>query len=288
VGAIVPGRYAASAPRRWWRQYVRSPSGTIALAILVVFLLGAAFPTVFTSHPPQTRGPDPFRPPSSGHPMGTDDLGRDVFSGVVHASRTSLLVGFLSVAIAALIGVGIGAVSGYYGGASDSVLTGVTEWVQVIPRFLLALLLVAIWGGSIWNVIVAIGILSWPLTARLVRAEFFTLREREFVLAARALGSPDTALMLRHVLPNALAPVVVTASLEIGNAILLEAGMSFLGLGDPQTMSWGGMLYNAQGFFRRAWWMSAFPGAAIFLVVVSLNLIGDRFNELLNVRLLDR
>jgi peptide/nickel transport system permease protein len=220
--------------------------------------------------------------------MGTDDLGRDVLAGVVHGARTSLRVGFLATAISLAIGVTLGAVAGYHGGGIDSVLTAVTEWVQVIPRFFLALLLVALWGATTWNIVVAIGILSWPLTARLARAEFLALKQREFVTAARAVGLSDGRIMLRQILPNALAPLVVNASLEVGNAILLEAGMSFLGLGDPQAVSWGSMLFNAQGFFRRAWWMSVFPGAAIFCTVLSLNLVGDGLNQSLNVRILDR
>jgi peptide/nickel transport system permease protein len=230
----------------------------------------------------------PFVAPGPSHWMGTDDLGRDVLSGVVHGARTSLRVGFLATCIALTIGGAIGSLSGYYGGRIDGLLTGVTEWVLVIPRFFLALLLVAIWGASTWNIIVAIGVLSWPLTARLIRAEFLALKEREFVMAARAVGSGDGAIITRQILPNALAPVVVNGSLEVGNAILLEAAMSFLGLGDPRTVSWGSMLFNAQAFFRDAWWMSVFPGLAIFLVVLSLNLIGDGLNDSLNVRLAGR
>jgi peptide/nickel transport system permease protein len=230
----------------------------------------------------------PFVAPGPTHWMGTDDLGRDVLSGVVHGARTSLRVGFLATCIALAIGGAMGSLSGYYGGRIDSLLTGVTEWVLVIPRFFLALLLVAIWGASTWNIIVAIGVLSWPLTARLIRAEFLALKEREFVMAARAVGSGDVAIITRQILPNALAPVVVNGSLEVGSAILLEAAMSFLGLGDPRAVSWGSMLFNAQGFFRDAWWMSVFPGLAIFLVVLSLNLIGDGLNDALNVRLAGR
>ena len=150
------------------------------------------------------------------------------------------------------------------------------------------MLLVAIWGATTWNITLAIGILSWPLTARLIRAEFLTLKERDLVVAARAVGLPDRTIILRQILPNALPPAVVNASLEVGNAILLEASMSFLGLGDPSVPSWGSMLFNAQGFIRDAWWMSLFPGAAIFLTVLSLNLVGDGLTDALNVRLAGR
>lgn len=254
------------------------------LVTLGAFLVCAIAPSWVTSREPTRMTFAPFSPPTSAHPMGTDDLGRDVLSGVVHGAHTSLRIGFLAAAITVVIGVAIGALSGFYGGRVDALLTGLTEWVLVIPRFFLALLLVAIWGASTWNIVIAIGILSWPLTARLTRAEFLSLKEREFVAAAQATGVQDGSLMVRHILPNALPPIVVNASLEVGNAILLEAGMSFLGLGDPSTTSWGSMLLNAQSFFRRAWWMSVFPGTAVLLVVLSLNLIGDSLNQSLNVR----
>jgi peptide/nickel transport system permease protein len=271
-----------------WQRYRRNRGALFGLAALGAALFVAAAPQALTARAPTAMAATPFVAPGPSHWMGTDDLGRDVLSGVVHGARTSLRVGFLATCIALTIGGAIGSLSGYYGGRIDGLLTGVTEWVLVIPRFFLALLLVAIWGASTWNIIVAIGVLSWPLTARLIRAEFLALKEREFVMAARAVGSGDGAIITRQILPNALAPVVVNGSLEVGNAILLEAAMSFLGLGDPRTVSWGSMLFNAQAFFRDAWWMSVFPGLAIFLVVLSLNLIGDGLNDSLNVRLAGR
>ena len=278
----------AAEGRVWWRRYARSVTGMAGLATLGGFLVCAIGPGWVTSREPTRMTFRPFSPPGVAHPMGTDDLGRDVLSGVVHGSRASLRIGFLATGITVAIGVSIGALSGFYGGRVDEVLSGLTEWVLVIPRFFLALLLVAIWGASTGNIIIAIGVLSWPLTARLTRAEFLSLKEREFVTAARATGVTDGSLMVAHMLPNALPPIVVNASLEVGNAILLEAAMSFLGLGDPSTTSWGSMLLNAQGFFRRAWWMSVFPGSAVLLVVLSLNLIGDSLNQSLNVRLWNR
>jgi len=269
-------------------RYLQNGPAVVGLAVLLGVLTCAVVPGLVTARTPTAMGAATFAPPTPDHPMGTDDLGRDVLAGVVHGARTSLRIGLHATTISLLIGVAVGALAGFHGGGVDGALTTVTEWVQVIPRFFLALLLVALWGATTWNIVVAIGILSWPLTARLARAEFLTLREREFVTAARALGLPDRRIVVRQILPNALPPLVVNASLEIGNAILLEAGMSFLGLGDPQAVSWGSMLFNAQGFFRRAWWMSAFPGAAIFCTVLSLNLVGDGLNQSLNVRMLTR
>jgi peptide/nickel transport system permease protein len=279
---------AAGRRWRWARRYLQNRPAVVGLAVLLMVFTCAVAPRMVSNQVPSAMGGDTFASPNAAHPMGTDDLGRDVLAGVVHGARTSLRIGFLAAAISVTIGLVVGAVSGFYNGRVDTLLTAVTEWVQVIPRFVLALLLVALWGATTWNIIAAIGILSWPLTARLARAEFLSRKEREFVTAARAMGLPDHRIMFLQILPNALPPLVVNASLEVGNAILLEAGMSFLGLGDPQAVSWGSMLFNAQGFFRRAWWMSVFPGVAIFCTVLSLNVIGDGLNQSLNIRMLDR
>lgn len=254
----------------------------MGLVIIAVFIFLAILSPLLAPFGPLSTGKDSFHRPDSRHLMGTDDLGRDLFSGVLWGARTSLMVGLLAALTSTIIGVIIGALAGYYGGVVDDILMRVTEFFLVIPRFFLVLVIVALFGNSIWNVIFVIGILSWPVTARLVRVEFLSIREKEFVEGARAIGATDLRIILSDILPNATPPIVVSGSLQIARAILLEAGLSFLGLGDPNQISWGVMLYNAQRFLRHAWWTAMFPGMAIFLVVMGFNLVGDGLNDALN------
>jgi peptide/nickel transport system permease protein len=268
--------------QEFWKKYQRNRAAVFGLYVVLVFLVMAVLSPWLAPFQPLSIGKDSFRPPDSTYLLGTDDLGRDLLSGVLWGARVSLLVGLLAAFTSTLIGVIVGSASGYYGGWADDLLMRLTEFFLVIPRFFLALIIVALFGSSIWNIIFVIGILSWPVTARLVRAEFLSLREKEFVEGVRAIGAPDRWIILRYMLPNAGPPIVISGSLQIARAILMEAGLSFLGLGDPNQMSWGVMLYNAQRFLRHAWWTATFPGLAIFFIVMGFNLVGDGLNDALN------
>jgi peptide/nickel transport system permease protein len=203
----------------------------------------------------------------------------------MHGAWVSLLIGLVSTSVALLIGVPLGAIAGYYGGLIDDILMRFTEFFQTIPNFALAIVLVAIMQPSITSIVLAIAIVSWPPVARLVRAEFMSLRNREYVEAARLVGQSNTTIILRQILPNTLSPIIVLASLMVATAILLESALSFLGLGDPNVMSWGYMIGAARTVIRQAWWLSFFPGVAILLTVLALNLVGEGLDDALNPKL---
>ena len=229
-----------------------------------------------------------LRPPSPAHLLGTDTLGRDVLSRVIYGARISLLVGFVAVGLATLIGVLVGALAGYYGGVVDAVLMRLVDLMLCFPTLFLILAVIAVLGPSIWNIMVVIGVTGWMGVARLVRAEFLSLREREFVVAARALGASDARLIWRHLLPNALTPVMVSATLGVAGAILTESALSFLGLGvQAPTPSWGNILTMGKDNLEIAWWLSVFPGLAILVTVMSYNLLGEGIREAIDPRLRD-
>jgi peptide/nickel transport system permease protein len=220
-----------------------------------------------------------------GFLLGTDTLGRDILAGLVYGARISLLIGVVSTIVALLIGVTFGAIAGYFGGWIDAALMRFTELFQAVPSFALAIVLVAIFEPSIKSIVVAIAIVSWPPVARLVRSEFLTLRQRDFVQAALLAGQSTPRIILTQILPNAMSPIIVMASLMVATAILLESSLSFLGLGDPNQMSWGYMVGAARTVLRQAWWMALFPGLAIVLTVLALNLVGEGLSDGLNTRL---
>lgn len=272
----------------FWDSFKRNRGAVIGLMIILFFcLLGLAAPVIAPNPSKVGVGPR-FVPPSMEFPMGTDNLGRDMFQGVISGARISLIVGFAAAGTSMIIGVIVGSISGYMGGRVDTVLMRITEYFQIVPGFFLALIMVTLLGGSIWNVVIVIAVLSWPRGARLIRAQFLSLKEKEFIEAARAIGESSYYIIFGEILINALPPAIVNSSLEVGRAIIVEAGLSFIGLGDPNKVSWGYLLRNAQEFLRSAWWMAFFPGVCIFLLVTALNLVGDGLNDVLNPRLRER
>lgn len=258
--------------------------GIAGYSLTVAFTLLAVFADWIAPSDPFAFVAEPFQPPSADHWLGTDDLGRDVFSGVVLGTRTSLVVGIVVAAASLVIGTLIGGLAGFIGGWVDDLLMRLTELLQVMPRFFLALMVVALFGPGLTNLIAVLALTSWELTARVARAGVLAIKELDYVLAARALGASSWRNLRTHALPNAIAPVAALAALQVGGAILIEASLSFLGLGDPNVTSWGYMLNNAQSFVRRAWWMSVFPGAAIALTVLGVNLMGDALYDRWNPR----
>lgn len=257
--------------------------GTVMLG--AVSLMAVLAPTLFPGDPMDMVAV-PFTWPGQDAtvPLGSDLMGRDLLAGLFHGARVSLLIGLAAAVISLVIGVLVGAVSGFYGGRIDAILSRATEFFQTIPAFLLAIILVAILQPSVGTLIFALGVTSWTAVARLVRAEFLTLREREFVRASEALGAGDLHLIFREILPNALTPVVVSTGILVAQAILSEAGLSFLGLGDPNLVSWGSMIGTGRDALRTGWYMTAIPGLAIMITVLALNLASDGVHAALNPR----
>jgi len=271
--------------RQLCRQFRKNRAAEISLYLIVGFIITAVLAEAFSPYDPFTLGDDTLLGPSAGHWMGTDDLGRDTLSRVIYGARVPLLVGFLATATSMLLGILIGSFSGYFGGRTDVILMRATEYVLVVPRFFLALLVVAMLGTGVMKIVLVIGLLGWPEVARVVRAQFLTLREREFVLAARAIGASHIKVIFGEILPNAIPPAVVVASILVARAILLEAGLSFLGLGDPNLISWGSLLSEAQERIGVSVWLAVFPGTALSLLVLCVTVFGDGINDVLNPKL---
>lgn len=227
-------------------------------------------------------------PGENGFLLGSDTLGRDVAAGIAHGASVSLLIGLLATSVAVLIGIVLGGLAGYFGGWVDDLTMRITEMFQTIPSFIFAILIVAIIKPSIKSIIIAIAVVSWPAVARLVRGEFMSMRNREFVQACHIVGMSDLRIMVREILPNCLSPIIVTASLMVATAILIESGLSFLGLGDPNIISWGFQVGAGRTVLRSAWWVCTFPGVAILLTVLAINLVGEGLNDALNPRLRER
>jgi peptide/nickel transport system permease protein len=256
--------------------------GAVILASMAAISVLA--PVLSPGSPWEMAGP-PMQPPlTGGFLFGTDMLGRDVLAGMVHGARISLIVGLTSTLAAISVGVLVGGIAGYVGGRVDDVLMRLTEFFQAIPGFILSLLIVAIFQPTVLSVIAAVAVISWPPVARVTRAQVQSLRSREFVHAARLLGQSHSAVLFGQILPNTMSPLIVLASFMVATAILIEAALSFLGLGDPNVMSWGFMIGAGKGMLRVAWWVSVFPGVALFLTVLALNLVGEGLSDALRPR----
>jgi len=273
----------------FWRRFARNRAAIVGLTILGI-VIGIALTAAlwFPADPFRLVGKPMSAPGEGGFLLGSDTLGRDVAAGIAYGARVSLLIGLLATAVAVAIGVVLGGVAGYFGGWIDDLVMRVTEMFQTIPSFLFAILLVAILKPSIESIVIAISVVSWPAVARLVRGEFTALRNREFVQACHAIGMGDLRIMLREILPNCLSPIIVTGSLMVATAILIESGLSFLGLGDPNVISWGFQVGAGRTVLRSAWWVCTFPGIAILLTVLAINLVGEGLNDALNPRLRER
>jgi peptide/nickel transport system permease protein len=271
--------------RAFWTQFAHNRGALFGLLLLACVLAAAALAPLYSRDPLRIVGPAqiwPFADPR--FPLGTDSLGRDIAAMMMHGARTTLLIGFAASLTAMFIGVTVGALAGYYGGAISRLLLRTTELFQTIPALILVLTIVTILGAEIRNIVIAIGIVSWPSIARMTRAEFMSWRNRDFVAACRTMGMGDAGLIIREILPNAISPVIALSALTVAGAILFESGLSFLGLGDPEVATWGRLVGEGRSFVRTSWYISVLPGCAILLTAFALNLVSDGLAEVLNPR----
>jgi peptide/nickel transport system permease protein len=288
VATAKPDVEAVSPLREAWRMFRRNRPALVGIALLSVVIAFSVIGAI--------AGADPFDivwaphtpPGEEGFLLGTDYLGRSVLTALLAGGAPTLAVGGSAALITVVIGITVGAIAGYFGGSVDTLLMRFTEFFQVLPALLFAMVLVTLFSPSLVTIAFAIGVVSWPSTARLTRAEFLKIRELEYVTAARAIGAKNNRIIWKVILPNALPPLIVSATLTVGVAILFEAGLSFLGLGDPNTMSWGLMIGSNRQYILDAWWPVTFPGLAIFVTVFAVSLVGDGLNDAFNPKLRER
>jgi peptide/nickel transport system permease protein len=271
------------------RQFRRNKLALVGLGVIVVLYLVALLAPLIAPYDPTAQhdiARTGYLSPRPGNWLGTDRFGRDVLSRIIYGSRISLSIGFIATVISITIGTMFGALAGFFGGKVDTIIMRFTDMVLAFPRLVLLILIVALFGPSITMIIVVLGLTQWPGTTRIVRGDVLSLREREFIHAAHALGMGRTRIIMRHLIPNVLAPVIVAATLGIGNTIVMEAGLSFLGLGvQPPTPTWGSMVADGRDNLLGAWWVATFPGLIIVLVVLAFNLVGDGLRDALDPRL---
>jgi peptide/nickel transport system permease protein len=268
-----------------WGKYKQSKLALIGLAIVVFLALVALVAPWISPYPPDEPGVGRrFEPPSLNHLMGTDEIGKDLFSEILFGTRISLTVAVYASLASGLLGAIVGSISGYFGGVIDELLMRFTDVFQVLPELFLALLFTIIFGPGLLNIVFIISVVSWPTTARLVRAEFLSLKERPFVEAARSIGAGHMRIIVGEILPNAIPPLIISTTLVAGTAVLLESTLSFLGLGDISSPSWGLVLHETLPVMRYGWWLTFFPGLSIALLVLALNMVGEGLNDALDPR----
>lgn len=274
--------------RRFWRRLRGERKALIGVAIVAILAFLAVFGPVLAPHDPDADDFALFGEPSMAHPLGTDSFGRDILSRMLAGTQVSFTVGISIALLSMVVGVALGLIAGYFGGWLDSLISRFLDLLWAFPEIILAVGMVAIFGAGVRNIIVAVALAYVDDFARVVRAEVLRLREEEYTLAAKAMGASHSRIMLRHILPNTLAPVIVQATFAVGLGILAESGLTFLGLGvDPSTPTWGLIINEGRDFIRQAWWISVFPGLAIMITVLGLNLLGDGLRDTLDVRGVD-
>jgi peptide/nickel transport system permease protein len=272
--------------KEMWRMFFRNKAALFGLGLLLAIIAMALLGPLLYRTDPFDLVWAPLAPPGEeGFLLGTDYLGRDILAGIIHGASATLAVGAAAALCTVCIGVALGAAAGFYGGWVDTVLMRITEFFQVLPPLLFAMVLVTLFAPNLITISLSIGVVSWPSVARLTRSEFLKIREREYVMAARSIGSRNWRIIWRVILPNALPPLIVTATLVIGVAILFEAGLSYLGLSDPNIMSWGFMIGSSRDYIFESWWAVTFPGVAIFLTVLAVSLVGDGLTDAFNPKL---
>lgn len=259
----------------------------VGIILLALIIFAAVFAPLIATHNPFILNDDLVAPPGAKYLLGTDGLGRDIFSEILYGARTSILVGVVAASISGILGALIGGVAGFYGGKLDSIVSEIINIFLMLPTFFLILIIVALFGSSLLNVMVVIGLTTWTGNARLMRAQALSLRERTFVKSLRAMGESRFSILVKHIIPNGIFPIVANTTMNISGAILTESGLSFLGLGDPNIISWGQMVYHGKTYLTTGWWISTFSGAVIVLTVLAFYLIGDGMNSVLSPKLHD-
>jgi peptide/nickel transport system permease protein len=257
------------------KMYFRDIKGVIGLCILFVFVVMAIFAPMISPYSPDTMTDDVLQSPSLNHLFGTDHLGRDLFSRVIFGTRISLSVGFVAAGLSAIIGIFIGSFSGYYGGITDDIVSKVIDTFLMIPAFFLILIIVSIFGSNIMYIMLVIGLTTWPRNARLMRAQALSIKEKTFITVARSTGESNTRILFGHVIPNGVFPIIANSALQMGGAILTEASLSFIGLGDPNLTSWGKLIYQGRPYMTYAPWTIVIPGIFVVLAVLAFSFIGD-------------